>query len=302
MPIRLRYDDKEFTQVAHMNTPMLTIGAVSQATGIPVNTLRTWERRYNFPPSDRSPGRQRLYSPEIIFHLRLINKALDKGLRPRQIMGLSHEELSSILGETTTQEDLNDNKEIAEWLEAAQNLDGLALDKGFKSALSHLGLQNFIIDRVCPFLELIGRSWSEGSIEIFQEHFASQRINDFLTSCWRSLSDTAQGKTVVCAALPGEHHYLGLQMAAAIMALNGFKIIFIGPHTPLTDIQACAWQSQAYAILLSCSITTSNKDLHPMLVELRRLLPPSTKMLIGGSGSPANISNIACSQLPTPCF
>ena len=129
-------------------------------------------------------------------------------------------------------------------------------------------------------------------MEIFQEHFASQRISDFLTSCWRSLSDSTQGKTIVCAALPGEQHYLGLQMAASIMALNGFKIIFIGPQTPLTDIQACAWQSQAYAVLLSCSITTSHKDLFPMLIELRRLLPPSTQMIIGGSGAPSNMDNI----------
>ena len=31
----------------------LSIGAVSKATGVPVETLRTWERRYGVP----SPGR-----------------------------------------------------------------------------------------------------------------------------------------------------------------------------------------------------------------------------------------------------
>ena len=64
----------------------MTIGAVSRATGIPVNTLRTWERRYKFPTAERSDGGQRLYSPEVIQHLNLINIALQKGFRPKQVM------------------------------------------------------------------------------------------------------------------------------------------------------------------------------------------------------------------------
>ena len=31
-------------------------------------------------------------------------------------------------------------------------------------------------DRLVPFLEVMGKSWSEGELEIYQEHFASQRI------------------------------------------------------------------------------------------------------------------------------
>ena len=73
----------------------MTIGAVSRATGIPVNTLRTWERRYNFPVADRSQGGQRLYSPSIVAHLNLINQALQSGMRPKQVVGIPLEELKA---------------------------------------------------------------------------------------------------------------------------------------------------------------------------------------------------------------
>ena len=33
---------------------MLSIGAVAKATGIRVETLRTWERRYGFPRPERT--------------------------------------------------------------------------------------------------------------------------------------------------------------------------------------------------------------------------------------------------------
>ncbi len=269
---------------------MLTIGAVSQATGIPVNTIRTWERRYNFPPSNRSPGRQRLYSPEIITHLRLINQALSQGLRPRQIMALDYEELQQLIGETVPKKEPI-SEELKEWLKATKELNSEVLDNGFRISMARLGLYEFLTERVSPFLILLGKSWTEGKLEIFQEHFASQRISHLLNTSWRTLSDGNQGKLVLCASLPGEQHYLGLQMAAAIIALNGYRIMFLGPKTPLLDIQACAWQSQAYAVMLSISITTPQEEVTPKLHELRELLSPSTQMLLGGSGAPVNIMN-----------
>ena len=79
----------------------MTIGAVSRATGIPVNTLRTWERRYNFPVAERSNGGQRIYAPNVVPHLNLINQALQQGFRPKQVMCISFEELRDLLGKNT---------------------------------------------------------------------------------------------------------------------------------------------------------------------------------------------------------
>ncbi|MEC9398125.1 MAG: MerR family transcriptional regulator, partial [Myxococcota bacterium] len=63
-------------------TATLSIGAVSQATGIPVETLRTWERRYGFPSPERSDGGHRQYNASIVEHLNLISRALEQGHRP----------------------------------------------------------------------------------------------------------------------------------------------------------------------------------------------------------------------------
>ena len=49
---------------------LLSIGALSRAVGVPTSTLRTWERRYGFPESLRSPGGHRLYAPEVVQTLR----------------------------------------------------------------------------------------------------------------------------------------------------------------------------------------------------------------------------------------
>ena len=263
----------------------MTIGAVSRATGIPVNTLRTWERRYDFPVANRSGGGQRLYPPSIVPHLNLINQALKSGMRPKQVVGISFEELQGLLGSNLPPKPTERN-EVQDWVDAARRLDGSYLDSCFQTSVSQLGVQKFITDKIAPFIYELGDSWANGKLQIFHEHFASERIHDFLTSIWRPLSDRAKGPNVICAALPGENHFLGLHMAASIMALYGFRIVFLGPKTPLQDIQECSWQTSAKSIVLSVSATTSKESVSKMITELREKLNPNIRILLGGKGAP----------------
>ena len=66
----------------------LSIGTLSSATGVPVDTLRTWERRYGFPvPTTRTGGSHRRYAAETIVQVRLIVRALELGHRPSAVVG-----------------------------------------------------------------------------------------------------------------------------------------------------------------------------------------------------------------------
>ena len=81
------------------NKQGLSIGFLSKATGIPVNTIRTWEQRYGFPKSERTTGNQRIYAKEVIEQLRLISIALNNGFRAGQIVGMDPSEIQSIVSE-----------------------------------------------------------------------------------------------------------------------------------------------------------------------------------------------------------
>ena len=148
----------------------MTIGAVSRATGIPVNTLRTWERRYKFPNAQRSDGGQRLYSPDVVPHLNLINLALQKGFRPKQVMSLDLASLQELVGKNTPPKPTEED-EVQLWVDAARRLDGDFLDASFHMSSSQLGLQGFVIEKLVPFIQELGNSWIEGKIQIFHEHF-----------------------------------------------------------------------------------------------------------------------------------
>jgi len=76
------------------------IGAVSRLTGIPPDTLRVWERRYDLVTPQRSEGGGRLYSQEDVTRLSVIKRLVDSGHAIGTIAELSLEQLHERLAET----------------------------------------------------------------------------------------------------------------------------------------------------------------------------------------------------------
>ena len=80
----------------------LTIGALSRATGIPVETLRTWERRYAFPVPTRKPSGHRVYPLSAVPRLRRVAEALARGHRPAEVVPISEAALETLLNALRT--------------------------------------------------------------------------------------------------------------------------------------------------------------------------------------------------------
>jgi hypothetical protein len=76
---------------------MLSIGALSAATGVPVETIRSWERRYGFPVAERKPSGHRVYPLSVVPRVQLISKALARGLRAAEVVSAPESALESFL-------------------------------------------------------------------------------------------------------------------------------------------------------------------------------------------------------------
>ena len=59
-----------------------SIGAVVKMLGVPAQTLRSWEERYQQVIPERSAGGHRIYSRDQVDQLRFILGQLDRGLQP----------------------------------------------------------------------------------------------------------------------------------------------------------------------------------------------------------------------------
>jgi DNA-binding transcriptional MerR regulator/methanogenic corrinoid protein MtbC1 len=272
-------------------TPKLSIGALARATGIAVETLRTWENRYGFPVPERKPSGHRVYSLDTVHRLRRIAEALALGHRAGQVVGASQEALDQLLVGTAA----SPVRPLA-GIPPATDLDGLLrLVAAFDAErLTHTLLGDwgrmtaieFLEERIAPLVVAVGDGWESGDLEIRHEHFLSERVGDLLRSLRLPFEERASGPVVVFATLPGEAHGLGLQMAALLLASLGCRILYLGPEVPPTQLTSVAGDVRARAVAVSVSSSSGGAATNATLRKLRRHLPSRIALVVGGEGAP----------------
>lgn len=284
------------------NSYLLSIGALSKATGIPIDTLRTWERRYGFPQSERTDAGHRRYRAETIGRLQLALKAMEAGHRPAAVLRADLPALRKMVPGADTEPPqvaplpppqsaaASTASLVQLLLDHALRFEGRALERELRRAWAELGGMGFIESCAAPLLVAVGEAWERGDLSVGHEHFASERLRDFLVQQWRPLSDTATGPYVVCAVLSGERHVLGLHLAATTLALHGLRVVFLGADAPGSDVARVAIEQGATAVVLSMSSATDPQRASAQLRSLRAALPAATRVLCGGGGVPGDPS------------
>ncbi len=270
----------------------LSIGALSRASGIPIETIRTWERRYGFPAPERKPSGHRVYPLSCVPRLRRIAEALGHGHRAAEVVAASDAELSELLRATTPRVPglpLGETKragDIDDLLEFVQTFDANRLTWQLLTDWAVLGPIEFLKGRLAPLVHAVGEAWKSGRLEIRHEHFLSERVGDLLRTLRLQFEERANGPLVVFASLPGESHGLGLQMAALLLAVAGCRILFLGTEVPIAQVVTLAKDMDAGAVALSVSAATRGKHTTAQVSRLRSLLPRRIALLVGGQGAP----------------
>ncbi|HET9384683.1 MAG TPA: MerR family DNA-binding transcriptional regulator [Gemmatimonadales bacterium] len=275
----------------------LTIGTLSAATGIPPETIRTWERRYGFPKAERKPSGHRVYPLAAVPRLRRVAQAIARGHRPAQVVPASESALAALLAAfpmvpspsapgspAAPIPDDSGATDVAALIDAARRFDSTGLRRGFQSGWARLGSLRFLEQRATPFLVAVGDAWAAGTMGVRHEHFASAALGDFLRAARVPVDERAGGPWVVLATLPGEQHGLGLEMAALVFALRGWRALVLGVDTPPAQIVALTREVEVRVVALSLIRRRPSRDVMPHLTALRRQLPRSVSLILGGSG------------------
>jgi DNA-binding transcriptional MerR regulator/methylmalonyl-CoA mutase cobalamin-binding subunit len=270
--------------------PELSIGTLSHATGVPVDTLRTWERRYGFPtPIPRTEGSHRRYSAETITIVQLIVRALERGHRPSAVVGRDAKHLKRLIetGEQNLAPDAKDTLRVQAWLRLTRELDGQALSAEFHRCLADMPAIDFLERCMGPYLVELGARWQHQELHIHAEHLASERAREFLSAQWRRSSEGGRSPgrpSVVLATPAGERHVLGLHMAAWVVARAGAQVAFLGEDTPMAEVALAVRHCAAQGVVLSVASGYSG-DLSRQVLELASHVSPRVGIVVGGAGS-----------------
>jgi methylmalonyl-CoA mutase cobalamin-binding subunit len=272
----------------------LSIGALSRATGIPIETLRTWERRYGFPIPERKPSGHRVYSLSSVPRLRRIADALGRGHRAAEVVSASEVDLTQLLEATPFRTPRPQSEVLppetgwnpAILLRAVEHFDPASLTHHLMTDWTLLGPLEFLRARVVPLIRAIGDAWEAKRLDIRHEHFLSERVGDLLRTLRLRFEERASGPLVVLATLPGEAHGLGLQMAALVLAAAGCRTLYLGTDLPVPEIATLARDMNARAVAISMSAARRGRAAAAHLGRLRTLLPRRVTLLVGGDGAP----------------
>lgn len=263
------------------------ISAVAKLTGIPLDTLRAWERRYRVVVPQRAAGR-RVYSEEQIKRLLLLRRAVNQGhsiglaakMGDRQLRGLLDK--SATLGEESASKAIGTPDILAPVLRALERFDYAATDREInRLAVTIPSPSDFIHQAALPLMHIVGQRWHEGRSSIAQEHILTRQLSGLLTSLLRTYSRSNPPARILFATPRNERHEFPLLAAAMLTAVAGLGVFYLGTDLPAADIVLAARRTDPDAVLLSVSVTPGSETLAE-LNHISRKLPRSTSLWLGG--------------------
>lgn len=289
------------------------IKTVAWQTGLSPHVIRAWEKRYQTVQPTRSEGKQRLYSTADIERLTVLRQATEAGFSIGTIASLPTESVQALLTKAvgtqrvldsaeTGQTDLvriglplsvvdSGMEEIGGFLdgafEAVLRMDAERLEGLLERASVSLGQMRLLSDLVVPLVERIGEGWIKGQVKVAQEHVATAVLRTFLGHIARPIALHPRAPVLVVTTPSGQHHELGAIIVAAAATGIGWRVVYGGACLPAEEIASMATEQRARAVGLSVVHPTDDPALSLELQLLRRLLPPSTPILVGGRASVA---------------
>ena len=265
--------------------PFFSPSEIERETGFGKEQLRKWRQRFGFPPREATHDGRSTYSIETVQQLLLIKRLLEAGFRPAQVVGkpvLELEKLKSELG-LNIQLEIQDEStnQFVEYIKI-NNLQ--AFVNLLKEKRRTQTMLDFTQRTITPLMISLGDAWTRDEIDIHHEHLCSAYIERYLQAEILNLLPRKGLPIILLSLPPGEHHFLGLLMAEAVLAEQGAVTINIGADIPLNNLKLAAISCKADVVALSFSFAHPARDVLPTLLHFRRLLPPNIQIWAGGAG------------------
>ena len=223
--------------------PRLTIAAVSTALGIPIPTIRSWERRYHFPSPDRTRGKHRRYSQHEVDLLRQLRDEITRGHPAREAVQLI---LTRSAGGGMPR-----TRYMDDFLGSAMRLDPGGLREALDGAAEALGVETAIRDVALPAMREMGSRWVSGSCDIAHEHLATEAVRVWLARLSAMAPPPFRPRPLVLACGPKDLHSIGLEAFGVLLARRGWGTRILGPLTPASSLVAATRAAEAVGAIVT---------------------------------------------------
>jgi methanogenic corrinoid protein MtbC1 len=225
---------------------------MSKLTGVPADTLRRWESRYNVIVPQRTGSGYRLYSQRDIDTVIWLKAKLEEGLSISRacemLRQMGGDPASPTNSQTvaqavpfspshTAESPVRSFEALrAELLDALKSVDETRAAEVMTEALSLYSVEDVCIQIVQPVLVRVGELWLTGEVSVAVEHFASSFMRARLENLFNQSPHNMYGPFALVACAPGELHELGAMFLAIFLRRSGFRVVYLGQNVPLDSL------------------------------------------------------------------
>ncbi len=253
--------------------PVYNIKAITHTTGVPSDTLRRWESRYNILAPERTPNGYRLYSQRDIDTILWLKGKLEEGMAIsracemlRQMGGdpgpqtipatrpiASTFPQSSSMDESQ-QSDLRSFDVLrADLMAAFRNVNEQTASAVLSDALSLYSVEEVCLNLLQPVLVEIGQAWLDGNLAVVVEHFASAFTRARLENLFHTSYYNANGPLILVGCAPEELHELGAMFLALFLRRTGYKVVYLGQNVPIESLTGMITALKPQAVCISAT-------------------------------------------------
>jgi DNA-binding transcriptional MerR regulator len=265
---------------------MYSIKAITTLTGLPAETLRAWERRYDGISPARSDNGRRLYSQQELEKLTLLAQLTRNGHTISKIAGLNADVLRDLQQRAQIPGHESPPPLLDQIIEAVMDYRIDRCEQILKRALLASEPLEYARDILLPALKKVGELWHEEKLGIAQEHMFTCCVQRIVLSMVNNLRITSGHSPAMMFATPSyEPHECGI-LLSCLLAAEHYRCYYLGGNLPGKDIVEAAKHLQPDIIVIGLVKTPPEAE---TIAQLNIIAADpetaSSRIWIGGSGA-----------------
>ncbi len=143
------------------------------------------------------------------------------------------------------------------------------------------GLPYVYDEVVYAALVRIGELWQEGALTVADEHVATAIAQTAMSSLYTDLAWPPGGPRAIVACAEGERHEVGARMVADLLALDGWRALYLGADVPAEALVDKVAREAPALVAISATLGDQLPAAREAIRRLRRGAP-GVKVLAGG--------------------
>ncbi|RKG80253.1 MerR family transcriptional regulator [Corallococcus exercitus] len=282
------------------------IHIAAELSGVRVELIRAWERRYGVLVPERTPAGYRVYTDRDVALLRRLKALTDEGVAISEAAKLLPQLRAELDVPPPPVPDRSEERLGArpeEWraevMAAAEAYDQPRVARVLDEVLAALPPLKAFEDVLVPVQREVGDAWHAGALSVAQEHLVTQVVRERLVSLLHGAPRGGR-RHAVLACFPDEEHEIGLLGAALRLRYAGMRVTLLGQRVPAHDLSETVARAKPDVVGLSAVMNRGATVFEDVLTRLQGALPKGLPLWVGGPAAQAHAD--VCARLGVRLF